>query len=390
MKKVILAFSGGLDTTFCTIYLQEKGYQVITATVDTGGYSEEDLKRIEEKSKRLGAVKHYAVDARETIYQNIIQYLIKLNGLYEEDYPLMCADRYIIAEEVLKIAEQENADAVAHGSTAVGNDQVRFDGTFLTLNSRIEVITPIKELGITRKQEMEYLEQRGIAVDHIYTKYSVNQNIFGVTVSGTEVDENKEPDESAYQLTKKEAGAAGEYVTLEFCEGVPCKLNGEALPGIQILMKLNAILGKYGYGSDIYIGDCIIGIKGRILFEAPGLLALVEAHKKLEQLTLTKKQISFSRIAGTQWTDLVYNGLYYELLTRDLECFADSVQKRVSGTVKIKAEPNRIAVVELASPNSLVKKDIAMYAQKASWSAAEANGFILLHTLQQQLTGTKK
>ncbi len=390
MKKVILAFSGGLDTTFCTIYLQEKGYQVITATVDTGGYSEEDLKRIEEKSKRLGAVKHYAVDARETIYQNIIQYLIKLNGLYEEDYPLMCADRYIIAEEVLKIAEQENADAVAHGSTAVGNDQVRFDGTFLTLNSRIEVITPIKELGITRKQEMEYLEQRGIAVDHIYTKYSVNQNIFGVTVSGTEVDENKEPDESAYQLTKKEAGAAGEYVTIEFCEGVPCKLNGEALPGIQILMKLNAILGKYGYGSDIYIGDCIIGIKGRILFEAPGLLALVEAHKKLEQLTLTKKQISFSRVAGTQWTDLVYNGLYYEMLTRDLECFADSVQKRVSGTVKIKAEANRIAVVELSSPNSLVKKDIAMYAQKASWSAAEANGFIRLHTLQQQLTGTKK
>lgn len=390
MKKVILAFSGGLDTTFCTIYLQEKGYQVITATVDTGGYSEEDLKRIEEKSKRLGAVKHYAVDAKETIYQNIIQYLIKLNGLYEEDYPLMCADRYIIAEEVLKIAEQENADAVAHGSTAVGNDQVRFDGTFLTLNSHIEVITPIKELGITRKQEMDYLEQRGIAVDNIYTKYSVNQNIFGVTVSGTEVDENKEPDESAYQLTKKDPGAAGEYVTLEFCEGVPCKLNGEALPGIQILMKLNAILGKYGYGSDIYIGDCIIGIKGRILFEAPGLLALVEAHKKLEQLTLTKKQISFSRAAGTQWTDLVYNGLYYEMLTRDLECFADSVQKRVSGTVKIKAEPNRIAVVELASPNSLVKKDIAMYAQKASWSAAEANGFIRLHTLQQQLTGAKK
>lgn len=390
MKKVILAFSGGLDTTFCTIYLQEKGYQVITATVDTGGYSEEELKRIEEKSKRLGALKHYTVDARETIYQNIIQYLIKLNGLYEEDYPLMCADRYIIAEEVLKIAEQENADAVAHGSTAVGNDQVRFDGTFLTLNSHIEVITPIKELGITRKQEMDYLEQRGIAVDHIYTKYSVNQNIFGVTVSGTEVDENKEPDESAYQLTKKDPSAAGEYVTIEFCEGVPCKLNGEALPGIQILMKLNAILGKYGYGSDIYIGDCIIGIKGRILFEAPGLLALVEAHKKLEQLTLTKKQISFSRAAGTQWTDLVYNGLYYEMLTRDLECFADSVQKRVSGTVKIKAEPNRIAVVELASPNSLVKKDIAMYAQKASWSAAEANGFILLHTLQQQLTGTKK
>ena len=390
MKKVILAFSGGLDTTFCTIYLQEKGYQVITATVDTGGYSDEDLKRIEEKSKSLGAVRHYNVDAKETIYQNIIQYLIKLNGLYEEDYPLMCADRYIIAEEILKIAEQESADAVAHGSTAVGNDQVRFDGSFLTLNSSIELITPIKELGITRQQEMKYLEQRGIGVEHVYTKYSVNQNIFGVTVSGTEVDENKEPDAGAYQLTKKDLSATSEYVILEFCEGVPFKLNGEALPGIDILMKLNTILGKYGYGSDIYIGDCIIGIKGRIMFEAPGLLALVEAHKKLEQLTLTKKQISFSKCAGTQWADLVYSGLYYELLTRDLECFADSVQKRVSGTVKIKAEANQITVVELDSPYSLVKKDIAMYAQKASWSAAEANGFIRLHTMQQQLTGTKK
>ena len=177
MKKVILAFSGGLDTTFCTIYLKEKGYEVITATVNTGGFSPEDLKQIEEKSKQLGASKHYTVDAKGRIYEDIIQYLIKLNGLYEEDYPLMCADRYIIAEEILKIAEKENAAAVAHGSTAVGNDQVRFDGSFLSLNSGMELVTPIKELGITRSEEMSFLAERGIYVDHVYTKYSVNQNI---------------------------------------------------------------------------------------------------------------------------------------------------------------------------------------------------------------------
>ncbi len=390
MKKVILAFSGGLDTTFCTIYLKEKGYQVITVTVNTGGFSPEDLKQIEEKSKKLGATKHYNVDAKERIYEDIIQYLIKLNGLYEEDYPLMCADRYIIAEEILKIAEKENAAAVAHGSTAVGNDQVRFDGSFLALNSDVELITPIKELGITRNEEMAFLAERGIFVDHVYTKYSVNQNIFGITVSGTEVDENKEPDADAYQLTKMAPGAISEYVALEFSEGVPSGLNGQKLSGIDILMKLNSILGKYGYGSDIYIGDCIIGIKGRIMFEAPGLLALVEAHKKLEQLVLTKKQIAFSRSAGTQWADLVYSGLYYEPLVKDLECFADSVQKRVTGSVTIKAESNRITVVALESPYSLVRKDIAMYAQKAGWSAAEANGFIKLHTMQQQLAGMKK
>lgn len=390
MKKVILAFSGGLDTTFCTIYLKEKGYEVITATVNTGGFSPEDLKQIEEKSKKLGASKHYTVDAKDRIYEDIIQYLIKLNGLYEEDYPLMCADRYIIAEEILKIAEKENAEAVAHGSTAVGNDQVRFDGSFLSLNSGIELVTPIKELGITRSEEMAFLAERGVFVDHVYTKYSVNQNIFGITVSGTEVDENKEPDEGAYQLTKKDGNAQSEYLTLEFSEGVPSKLNGQKLPGIEILMKLNSMLGKYGYGSDIYIGDCIIGIKGRIMFEAPGLLALVEAHRKLEQLVLTKKQIIFSRGAGAQWADLVYSGLYYEPLVKDLESFADSVQKRVTGTVTIKADANRITVVELESPYSLVRKDIAMYAQKACWSAEEANGFIKLHTMQQQLAGTKK
>ncbi|HPF18836.1 MAG: argininosuccinate synthase [Bacillota bacterium] len=390
MKKVILAFSGGLDTTFCTIYLKEKGYEVITATVNTGGFSPEDLKQIEEKSKKLGASKHYTVDAKDRIYEDIIQYLIKLNGLYEEDYPLMCADRYIIAEEILKIAEKENAEAVAHGSTAVGNDQVRFDGSFLSLNSGIELVRPIKELGITRSEEMSFLAERGVFVDHVYTKYSVNQNIFGITVSGTEVDENKEPDEGAYQLTKKDGNAQSEYLTLEFSEGVPSKLNGQKLPGIEILMKLNSMLGKYGYGSDIYIGDCIIGIKGRIMFEAPGLLALVEAHRKLEQLVLTKKQIIFSRGAGAQWADLVYSGLYYEPLVKDLESFADSVQKRVTGTVTIKADANRITVVELESPYSLVRKDIAMYAQKACWSAEEANGFIKLHTMQQQLAGIKK
>lgn len=380
-----MAFSGGLDTSFCVQYLKEKGYDVVTAVVNTGGFDDEKLKEIEEKSKELGSIKHYTVDATEMIYENIMQYLIKLNGLYEDEYPLMCADRYIIAEEILKIAEAEGTDTVAHGSTAVGNDQVRFEASLITLNPNGNIIAPIKELNITRAKEIEYLEERGFKVNKELKKYSINENIFGITVSGTEIDQNKEPDEFAYTLTKRDPSKTEEYLKLEFEKGLPVKLNDQEIKGVDLISKLNAILGSYGYGSKIYVGDCIIGIKGRIMFESPALLALIEAHRKLEQIVLTKRQIMFGKQAATEWSDLVYGGLYYEPLVKDIEAYTDSVQARVSGTVTIKVQPNSIQVVELSSPNSLVNANIAMYAQESKWSGTEANGFIKLYSMQQRL-----
>lgn len=385
MKKVILAFSGGLDTSFCVAYLKEQGYEVVTAVVNTGGFDDSKLKEIEERSKALGSIKHYTIDATEGIYENIIQYLIKLNGLYEEEYPLMCADRYVIAEEILKIANDEGIDAVAHGSTAVGNDQVRFEATLMTLNPKATIIAPIKELNITRDKEIEYLEERGFEVDKETKKYSINENIFGITVSGTEIDQNLEPESFAYTMTQRDESKTEEYLTIEFVKGLPVTLNDEEMNGIQLISKLNAILGAYGYGSNIYVGDCIIGIKGRIMFESPALLALIEAHKKLEQIILTKRQIMFNKQAAANWSDLVYGGLYYEPLVKNIEAYADSVQEKVSGFVKIKVKPNSIQIVEVSSPNSLVNEKIAMYAQKSQWSGTEANGFIKLYSMQQRL-----
>jgi argininosuccinate synthase len=387
-EKVILAFSGGLDTTFCVVHLKEKGYDVVTATINTGGFSEEKLKEIEKKSISLGASKHYSINAENEIYNNIISKQIQMNGLYQGDYPLMCADRYIISEKLIEIAKEEKTNIVAHGSTANGNDQVRFN----TLLPNIKILEPIKYLNLTRDEEIKFLENKGIEVNKNLKKYSINENIFGNTVSGSEIDKNKEPSKDAYSLTKVKLDnlEQTEYITLTFKNGKPVAINGKIIEGLDILKTLNKIVGKYGWGSSIYTGDCIIGIKGHLMFESPGLLALIEAHKKLEQYTLTKEQIAFNKYASEQWTNFVYNGLYYNPLVKNIETMSNDMQKVVSGEVKIKLEKNKLAVVEIKSDNSLINEKIATYAQKGTWTIEEVNGFIKLYSMQQKIAFNNK
>lgn len=386
-KKVILAFSGGLDTSFSVPYLINRGYEVVTLTVDTGGFSLSELKSIAKKSKELGAAKHYQIDGKKAMFDGIVSYIIMTNGLYENSYPNMCSDRYIIAEQLVKIAKKEKTKFVAHGSTAMGNDQIRFDVALMTIAPELEIITPIRETGGDRKKEQQYLNEKGFLIDKMSKKYTINQNILGITYSGAEIDKVKEPDEAMFLWTKTKK-TKPEYISLIFSKGIPISLNGKSLAGFKILQKLNQQVGLFGYGRGYYTGDCVIGIKGHIVFEAPGILALIKAHQALEQLVLTKYQLVIGQFISQQFTDLLYSGKFYEPVIKDLKKFIDSQQEKVCGEVILKLRPNQVQAVELKSPFSLINPKIATYAQGCTWSARDAEGFIKLYGLQGKISSS--
>ncbi len=383
-KKVILAFSGGLDTSFSVPYLIDKGYEVVTMTVDTGGFSSSELNRIAKKSKKLGAVRHYQINGKKAMFNKIIAYIIKTNGLYEGSYPNMCSDRYIIAEELVKIAKKEKTKFVAHGSSAMGNDQVRFDVALMTIAPQLEIITPIRETGGDREKEKEFLEKKGFKVDKISKKYTVNQNILGITYSGSEIDNFGEPDEEMFLWTKLKR-IKPEYLKISFFEGIPVAIDGKKISGEKIIQFLNKKVGEFGFGRGYYTGDCVIGIKGHIVFEAPGILTLIKAHLALEQLVLTKHQLTIAQFINQQFTDLLYSGKFYEPAVENLKKFVDSQQKRISGEVVLKLSPNQVEPVEIKSPYSLINPKIATYAQKCSWTPDDARGFIKLYGLQGKI-----
>ena len=382
MKKIVLAFSGGLDTSFCVPYLIEQGFEVHTIFINTGGTSPEEQKKITKRAIELGAKKHVNKNIDKPLWKEIIKPLIWSGSLYQDRYPALCSDRYLIVKETVALCKKLKTKNIAHGCTGMGNDQVRFDLSIQALGN-FKTITPIREIQNTtkdvREYEKEYLIKRGYKVSSLSSKYSINENIMGATVSGSEIDEWNQPSDQSYILCKKPSQypKKDKKIIIDFIKGEAKKINGKPLNGPDLLRHLNLLGGSYGVGREIFTGDTIIGIKGRILFEAPGITILQKAHKALEEIVFTDKQNHFKPSIRKRWVELVYSGFYFDPLTKNLENFLEDIQSSVTGTVEINLTAGRADAVGVDAKKKLVKKD-AVYAQSASWSSDESTGFIKL------------
>ncbi|MBK6695057.1 MAG: argininosuccinate synthase [Myxococcales bacterium] len=379
---VVLAFSGGLDTSFCVPYLKERGHDVVTLYVDTGGAAEAERRAIEARALELGAARHVTVDASADVWRDVVVPLVMGGQLYQDQYPLLVSDRYVIVERALALAKSEKTRLFAHGCTGMGNDQVRFDVSVRSLGD-FSILAPIRDIQSEHKSvrayERAFLEKRGFSVPEAQRRYTINENLLGVTLSGSEIDEWCAPSLDTYRLSLPRSAwpHAPLRVKVTFEEGVAVALDGERLAGPALLRALHGLLGAYGVGRGIYTGDTTIGLKGRIVFESPGLTGLLVAHRALEEAVMTREQNGFKPLAAKKWVDLVYRGFFFDPLKADLEALLRSSQRFVSGDVVLETEGGVVHAVAVASPHLLRAKD-ATYAQSADWGAREAEGFVRL------------
>ena len=388
-KDIVLAFSGGLDTSFCMPWLQERGWAVHTVFADTGGVDAVERAYIEARAAELGAASHVTVDSGAEIWDGFVKPFVMAGEGYQGQYPLLVSDRYLIVDAALKRAAQIGTRAIGHGCTGMGNDQVRFDLAVKSAGD-YEIVAPIREIQKehtqTRAYEQAYLEERGFEVRAKQKAYTINENLLGLTMSGGEIDRWEAPGEGArgWCAPRAEWPAAPLRVTLRFEQGEAVALDGVAMPGAALLARLNGLFAQYGVGRGIYTGDTTIGLKGRIIFEAPGLAALLAAHRALEEAVLTKHQNRFKPEVARKWVELVYEGFYNDPLKTDLEAFLRSSQACVNGEVVIETQGARVDAVAVRSPHLLNAKG-ATYAQTADWGVAEAEGFIRLFGMSSTL-----
>ncbi len=389
-NKIILAFSGWLDTSFSVPYLVEKWYEVITVTCDSWWFSKNDLLKLKQKSKDLGAIKHYTIDIKDDLFNEIISLTIKTNSLYENSYPNLCADRYIIATKCVEIAKKEGASYIAHWSTAMWNDQVRFNVALQNLAPDLKIIEPIKEIYWDRNKEIDYLAKLWFKVPAKNKKYSINQNIMWITYSWSEIDKNLEPNKEIFLWVTWDKINEEWYFDIYFKNGIPVSINWKNMKWAEIINYLNLELWKYGFGKNYYTWDCIIWIKWHIVIEAPALYFLIKAHIALEQYTLSKIQIDNSYLFSKSATELIYNWKLYDPAMTNLKAFFDSTQKNVTGNVKMKVEFGNVLPVTVDSKYSLINSKIATYAQDCSWTKEDAAGFIKLYWLQSKIANSLK
>jgi argininosuccinate synthase len=388
-KDIVLAFSGGLDTSFCIPWLQERGWAVHTVFADTGGVDAEERDFIEGRAAELGAASHVTVDGGPALWQGFVKPFVMAGEAYQGQYPLLVSDRYLIVEAALARCAELGTKAIAHGCTGMGNDQVRFDLTVKALGE-YQIVAPIREIQKehthTRAYEQAYLEERGFGVRAKQKAYTINENLLGLTMSGGEIDKWEAPGEGArgWCAPRAEWPAAPLRVTLRFEQGEAVALDGENLAGHTLLARLNKLFAAYGVGRGIYTGDTTIGLKGRIIFEAPGLIALLAAHRALEEAVLSKHQNRAKPTVARQWVELVYEGFFHDPLKTDLEAFLASSQRCVNGEVVLETNGATVSAVAVRSPHILNAKG-ATYAQSADWGVAEAEGFIKLYGMSSTL-----
>jgi len=391
MKKVVLAFSGGLDTSFSTVYLREElGYEVVTATIDTGGFSAEELARIEERARSLKVADHFSIDGRGYVYDRFISYIIKGNSLRGNVYPLSVgAERVAQAVETARVARETGAEAVAHGSTGPGNDQIRFDVALGVLVPDKKILAPVRSLGWSRKQEAEWLQERGVEVSLEVQDYSINEGLWGTTIGGRETHDSWEfPPDSVFRKTKGPDDAPPEPrdIRIGFEKGLPVSLDGSTGDAVKRIEELNRVAGCYGIGRGVHIGDTIMGIKGRIVFEAPAPMLLIAAHRELEKLVLSKQQRFWKDHLGQVYGDLLHEGLYFDPVMRDIEALIDSSQGRVTGEARVRLHRGTYMVTGVRSDASLMRGKLAVYGeQQRLWDWRDAEGFSKIYGIPSRL-----
>ena len=378
MKKLVLAYSGGLDTSYCAKYLsKEKGFEVHAVSVNTGGFSKQEIAEIEKKALQLGASSYLSIDAVETFYDKVVKYLIFGNVLKNNTYPLsVSAERIVQAIEIVKYAKKIGANYIAHGSTGAGNDQVRFDMIFQIIAPEIEIITPIRDKKLAREEEIKYLQENGVDYSWEKAKYSINRGLWGTSVGGEETLTSEKPlPDSAYpsQLQEKEP----QEVKLTFEKGELIAIDGKKDSPVNNIVKLDALASKYAIGRDIHVGDTIIGIKGRVGFEAPASLIIIKAHHLLEKHTLTKWQQFQKEQQGNFYGMLLHEGNYLDAVMRNIEAFLTDTQKTVSGDVFVGLYPFQFRLNGISSQHDLMNASFGSYGEmNKGWTADDAKGFI--------------
>ena len=387
-KKVVLAYSGGLDTSVAIKWFIDQGYDVIACCLDVG--EGKDLNFIQEKALAMGASKSHVIDAKEEFANDYALLALQAHAMYEEKYPLVSAlSRPLIAKKLVEVAEEEQADAVAHGCTGKGNDQVRFEVSIKALNPHLEVLAPVREWSWSREEEIEYAKEKGVPIPiNLDSPFSIDQNLWGRSNEcGILEDPWAAPPANAYELTAalEDTPDQPDIIEIEFENGVPVSIDGKKYPLSKLILELNSMAGKHGVGRIDHVENRLVGIKSREVYECPGAVTLLKAHKELEDLTLVKELAHFKPVIGTKLTELIYNGLWFSPLKQALTAFLEETQKYVNGTVRVKLFKGHAIVEGRKSPNSLYNEKLATYTSDDEFDQSASVGFIKLWGLPTEV-----